>query len=578
MKFTPDPKNVKQMLSSYPMMKIPNFQRDYSWEKKYYSTFFNDILKGLFINNNKINNSDYFIGTMVFAGDLTDEYLDVIDGQQRLTVITIILSVIASKFKAIDEEGLAKATFKYVKTLDDYDQPVPKLKSVTSYPYFEAYVQSIEKKQTLNPSSEEEENIKETYKYFESELEEIKLRKSLNIDNNIGYKEMLTAVRDQVLLMNIISILTKDKESAYEIFEILNAKGKNLASIDLIKNTLYSKFHADDNATDKIIEQKWENIKNILRDRNQNIGFITFYRHFWISKYNKTTNVKLYDSFKKEIKANKICYEKFVDTLENESKTYLKIVCPNKSDYNNRKEYYWLLQSLNAIEKIFCVSQARIALLALFDIKERDLISTSYFKKTITYIENFIFVYSTLLKNQANIYESRFSKFAIKLRKSNSKVESNNIVNEFLFEQFNDKFPNKDEFIFAFKKLQYSKDYNLNNIVTKYVLNKINVCYDNIDIFHDNSSIEHIINEDRSNTITLNIGNLICLEERLNNEARDLGFDEKIEIYNKSKYCQVGKFCKDNKLFDVSCIDKRAEELAKYYFDNILQKSNDFIS
>lgn len=145
MKFIPDPKNVKQMLSSYPMMRIPNFQRDYSWEKKYYSTFFNDILKGLCINNNKINNSDYFIGTMVFAGGLTDEYLDVIDGQQRLTVITIILSVIASKFKAIDEEGLANVTFKYVKTLDDYDQPVPKLKSVTSYPYFEAYVQSIEK-------------------------------------------------------------------------------------------------------------------------------------------------------------------------------------------------------------------------------------------------------------------------------------------------------------------------------------------------------------------------------------------------------------------------------------------------
>ena len=134
--------------------------------------------------------------------------------------------------------------------------------------------------------------------------------------------------------MNIISILTNDKESAYEIFEILNAKGKNLASIDLIKNTIYSKFHADDNAKDKIIEQQWENIKNILRDRNQNIGFITFYRHFWISKYKKTTNVKLYDSFKKEIKSNKIDYENFVNTVEKEAKNYLKIVCPNESDYN----------------------------------------------------------------------------------------------------------------------------------------------------------------------------------------------------------------------------------------------------
>ena len=33
MNFTPEQKNVKQMFSSYPIMKIPNFQRDYSWEK-----------------------------------------------------------------------------------------------------------------------------------------------------------------------------------------------------------------------------------------------------------------------------------------------------------------------------------------------------------------------------------------------------------------------------------------------------------------------------------------------------------------------------------------------------------------
>lgn len=569
MNFTPEPKNIKQMFSSYPIMKIPNFQRDYSWEKKYYGAFLNDILKGLSIKKGKIYTSEYFIGTMVFSGKLTDEYIDVIDGQQRLTVITIILSVLASKFKSINDNGLEKATFKYVKSFDDYNQPIPKLKSVTSYPYFEAYVQSIEKNELL-PSSEEEENIEETYKYFESELEERKLRQRLDIDQSIDYKKILIAIRDQILLMNIISILTNDKESAYEIFEILNAKGKNLASIDLIKNTIYSKFHADTSAKDKIIEQKWENIKNILRDRNQNIGFITFYRHFWISKYKKTTNVKLYDSFKKEIKANQTDYENFVDTVEKEAKNYLKIVCPNQSDYNNRKEYFWLIQSLNVIEKTFGVSQARIALLALFDIKSRGLISTSFYKNTITYIENFIFAYSTLLKNQANIYESRFSAFAIKLRKSSSKHESNNIIKEYLFDEFKDKFPKKDEFIFAFKNLQYSKDFNLNNTVTKYVLNKISSSFDSSGIFHTDSSIEHIINEDSSNKITLNIGNLICLEQTLNNEADCLGFVEKVEIYKKSKYNQVLNFCQKYPSFNENDIEERSKILGEYYFDNIL--------
>lgn len=313
--------------------------------------------------------------------------------------------------------------------------------------------------------------------------------------------------------------------------------------------------------------------KKILRDRDQNIGFITFYRHFWISKYNKTTNVKLYDSFNKEIKPNKDDYENFVNTVKKEANTYLKIVSPNRLDYNNKKEYFWLIQSLEAIEKTFGVSQARIALLALFDVKERGLISTKYFKKTITYIENFIFSYSTLLKNQANIYESRFSKFAIKLRKSGSKEQSNDIIKEYLFEQFRDKFPQKDEFVFSFKHLQYSKSYNINNTVTKYVLNKISSSFDDRDIFHDESSVEHIINEDISNKITLNIGNLICLEKKINNEADNLSFDEKVKIYSKSKYHQVNRFCKDYNVFDTDYIDQRAEKLAEYYYENIILKS-----
>lgn len=575
MNFKPDSQTVKQLLTSYPTMIIPNFQRDYSWGKEYYNTFFSDILKGLIIKNEEINKSEYFIGVMVFSGALKDDSIDVIDGQQRLTVITIILSVLASKFKSINEEALSIATFRYVKQLDDYNIPKPKLKSVTSHPYFETFIQSLEKNNSLEPSSEEEENIKETYKYFESELDEIKLRDRLSIDKSIEYKDILIAIRDQILSLEIISILTSDKESGYEIFEILNAKGKNLAAIDLIKNTIYSKFHADENSKNTDIEAKWEEVKKTLRKRDKNIGFITFYRHFWISKYTKTTNVKLYDAFKKEIRSNKKDYEDFVVAITDEAETYLKIVCPSLSDYDNRKEYHWLVQSLKSIEEIFGVSQARIALLALFDIKKRNLISTDSYKKTIIYIENFIFVYSTLLKNQANIYESRFSKFARELRKSKSKEDSNNIIKNYLFDIFEEKFPPKDEFVIAFKNLQYTKSPNFNNIVSKYVLNKISISFDETDIFHNNSSIEHIISEDSSNIKTINIGNLICLEEKLNNEANNLGFDEKIEIYSKSKYSQVGKFCEENVEFKLDYIDKRAEQLAEYYYENIILKHKD---
>lgn len=573
MKFTPENKTIKTMFRSYPMMSIPNFQREYSWDKYYYNTFFIDILEGIKQEDKKLINTDYFIGTMVFSGsEKKDESIEVIDGQQRLTVITILLSVLTSKFKNIKEEDLAEATFEYIKTKDDYGRPIPKLKSITSYPYFEAYVQSIEK-MDVEPATEEEINIKQTYNYFESELEEMKLKGKYDFNENTPYKDLLIAIRDQILQMNIISILTEEKDSAYEIFEILNAKGKNLASIDLIKNTIYSKFHADDNAKDKIIENKWEGIKTTLRSRNPNIGFATFYRHYWISKYQKTTNSKLYDSFKKHIKSNKKSYEKFVKDLSTMAETYMKIVSPNIDDYNNRKEYNWLIQSLKAIEKTFGVTQARIALLALFKLKSNNEISSKAFKDAVNYIENFIFAYTGVLKNQANIYESRFSKLAIKLRESKDKSDTNNILKEYLYQAFEDRYPQKEEFLSGFVRLRFSKEESPTNTITKYVLNKISSKLNNSEVYSIDSSIEHIINEDISNDNTLFIGNLICLEIDLNNEASDLAYEEKLEVYKKSKYDQVLNFCNKYPNFNENDIEERSKILGEYYYDNILNES-----
>lgn len=159
MKFTPENKTIKTMFRSYPIMSIPNFQREYSWDKYYYNVFFNDILGGIIQKKEELSNTDYFIGTMVFSGsEKKDGSIEVIDGQQRLTVITILLSVLTNKFKSINEEDLANATFEYIKTKDDYGRPIPKLKSITSYPYFEAYIQSLNKTD-VNPATEEESTL-----------------------------------------------------------------------------------------------------------------------------------------------------------------------------------------------------------------------------------------------------------------------------------------------------------------------------------------------------------------------------------------------------------------------------------
>ena len=418
--FTPKDMTVKTLFRTFPQFNIPVFQRDYSWDILYYSKFIDDIIAGIHSEENKPKTSKYFIGTMVFSGENDDSVVDVVDGQQRLTVITILLSVISEKLLEIDEKDLAKGTFRYVKEKNDNNQFIRHLISDTSYPYLDSFIQSLDKSNSDPVLTDEEKNLEDTYIYFSKRLSKDDITQNPKLAN-FDYKDALIAIRDQILSSMVISISTSDRDSAFMIFEILNAKGKSLASIDLIKNVIFEEFYQDENGLDSNAEVRWEKIKSNLRKRDQSVGLATFYRHFWISKYKKVTNAKLYDSFKKELtgRNKKQLYYDFLYDLDKESETYIKIIHPILSeDYNNRQEYQWLEQSLLTLNDTFGLVQTRLALLALLNIKDRNLISTSMFKKSILFIEDFVFMHSGIAKRPANIYESRFSTLAINLIKS----------------------------------------------------------------------------------------------------------------------------------------------------------------
>lgn len=565
---------VKNLFRTFPQFNIPVFQRDYSWDKQYYSKFIDDILKGISFEDGELKLSKYFIGTMVFSGESGDPIVDVVDGQQRLTVITILFSVISEQLIRGGEDGLGNATFKYVKELNDHDKYVQHLVSETSYPYLDSFIQSLDKTNAPSVQTDEEENLKETYDYFTSRLTENRLNvEPVFQGTQSTYTNMLLAIRDQILASTVISISTPERDSAFMIFEILNAKGKSLASIDLIKNILFEEFHNDPNGMEANADTIWKNIKLNLRSRQQNIGLATFYRHFWISKYKKVTNAKLYDSFKEEIVANKQSYFNFIKDLDKESKQYIKIISPNlREDYNNRQEYKWLEESLQSFNATFGLVQTRLVLLALMDIKNKDLISTSKFKEAILYIENFVFMYTGIGKNPANIYELRFSNLAINLRKTTSKSESNDILRRDLYEAFSEYEPDYTEFEQSFITLTYRKGRFNSNILTKYIINKIGAFYQGDETSIPNNSIEHIISENTENNQTLNIGNLILLETNLNNDANDLSYEEKKEIYLTSRNNQVKDFVGEYDNFTLDDIEVRAKKLSKWYYENVLNK------
>lgn len=77
------------------------------------------MLNCLIVSDGKVIYDQYFLGTMLFVGDCFEgdkSEIDVVDGQQRLTTITILFSALSDRFLQINQDTLSKQIFKYIMT------------------------------------------------------------------------------------------------------------------------------------------------------------------------------------------------------------------------------------------------------------------------------------------------------------------------------------------------------------------------------------------------------------------------------------------------------------------------------
>ena len=102
MDFKSGKKSIGGLFSCKKQFVIPRFQREYTWGKIELNEFLDDILSRIEANEDgTLDTSEYFWGSLLLVGDLDDQKIlgvDVVDGQQRITTMTIFLSVISKMF------------------------------------------------------------------------------------------------------------------------------------------------------------------------------------------------------------------------------------------------------------------------------------------------------------------------------------------------------------------------------------------------------------------------------------------------------------------------------------------------
>ena len=531
---------------------IPDFQREYDWEENEINEFLEDL-------QDIKPDENYFIGHMVFEGKFTENEFKVIDGQQRITTITIMLCVIRDLFFEKGLNNLAEGiNDKYIFAKDVDNNPYIILENRMPYPILQSYVQSIpsKKDKSQKPTKSGEKKIIKAYDHF------------YTLFKNKGEQE-LKDLRDKILNLEVIFVATSDNVDAYSIFMTLNATGKDLTVVDLIKNQVFHLYPRQPH-----IDEPNDTWKKILDNTNDKA--IKFFNNYWSSRYKKISDSRLFKEFHKNIIKKKVPIKDFLKQLLDDSLIYRKINTPSKEDWIGQNEYP-IYFSIYAISEVFGIDVANAMLISLIREYQNKSISLHYITKALNSIEKFHFIHNAICSNRSSGLDQLYSKYSRELLNATNKQEKHLIIDKFI-KKLEEKLPNKVEFEANFGlKLRYLSKSTKQKKLVSYILKKIELKEQNNNIELHNISIEHIYPEkhqEKWETIEdkyiSNIGNLVLLDAGLNSKIGNLTYQEKKNIVIKdSKIISTQKVFTEYNNWSSKEITERRDLLVEYTYNDL---------
>jgi len=280
-----------QDIFSLGYFKIPRFQRPYSWGRDEVDNFWNDVISE--------RSEDYFIGSMVVY-QLQKPYFGIVDGQQRLTTITLILAAVRNAFLRENEENLARGIHKYIEQNNINNEREFILNTETSFPYLQDHIQSFRGLEVDCEVGNEEKNLSTAFDLINSKISQLIQRNTNNdtqaelpLFDQINPAVILKSIRDKILSLKLVFIQLDNEDDAYLIFETLNARGRDLNTSDLVKNLLLKQIKANNAKLDSA-KESWNYLIKKFDDVNEADITDSFLLHYWISEYEYTTDKKLF--------------------------------------------------------------------------------------------------------------------------------------------------------------------------------------------------------------------------------------------------------------------------------------------
>ena len=310
-------------------LEVPVHQRSFVWTEEVVE--FLDDIGGAFSRNKE----DYFLGSLVIISAPEGERPKVLDGQQRLAVLSLLLAGIADQFDTTGDKKRAQAIRgQYLSTFDITDgveRPQLKLNQ-TDDPYF----RSILIEGTGEPKDGAPESHWRLWNAHQSISDWI-FKKLEGMKDQVSWLAEFTKYLSESAY--VIYFVVADDANAYLIFETMNDRSLELSIADLLKNYLLGRAGEDLQA----VLNLWTTAMASLNAYGGENLFTAFLRHFWSSKYGLVREKELYRSIKSRVTTSTNVMD-FANEVDRNSYLYAAMLSPEHE--------FWSEASPTARERI----------------------------------------------------------------------------------------------------------------------------------------------------------------------------------------------------------------------------------
>lgn len=527
---------------------VPRYQREYVWVKTNWHEFYNDI--SFTLEHEDTIRWSHFLGTIVLNRVSSpsslpgiDDY-EIIDGQQRLTTAFILACAIYRRLLEINaEESINRSNYvlsRFLTSVDANNDRFNKIFNPDHEKDIAALLQCCKEVGKLDDSNV----YSSVFSYFQAQLKDKDLE---GVDRFLN--KMMNAT--------VVEIISTDDEEIYNIFEVLNARGRQLKQIELLKNHVLK--YLQPRTGDFIDKAKgdWKKVIETVSPYSDPDDFINHFAKAYLRKEAANAG-EVYRLIKEEVPIGDLRI--FLDDLKEFALCYGEILASDSSEIA-----YFLIKHNK---------QIRPLLTSVVLKRKKGLIDESMEKKILTALRNFFFLFNAL-DLTSNRTDKPVASAAYGIYHAVTETEIRMVLTELLTKLAE----NIDSqafagHLFTNNSLHYSsktRTLKKNAKLVRYVLTAYANAYQvDLPASSDSLTIEHLVPDDGMSQTTA-LANLTLTSAAVN--QRQLGtrpIQEKIQILRETSNLNINRnlerFVKDDGSFDV---EARNTEMAKDLLETV---------